>query len=214
MGKENIFENEIKKFWTDYPMINSGLCDDYKRVPIAKIFDHMDKRLRSNIWYAQDQNEPIFSNFFDYRRYCGKKILEIGYGTGWLLEEFIKVGAEVYGIDLSEAHLDICKSRFRNRNVNLRLSIASWEQIPYPDNSFDLVVSHGVLHHTENDENCVSEMQRVMKPGSKAFLMVYRKWSIKYCYQKMFKQGILRLGLFKHKFNLERFMAMSEFVNK
>ena len=147
----------------------------------------------------------MLSKYINYDSLKGKKILDIGFGTGWLTAEFQKKAKMVYGIELSKSSLKISKYRFKNcKNVNLR--IASAEKIPFKENFFDFVSSYGVLHHTSNDFKCYKEIHRVLKPGGKCFLMLYRKGGPKYWWSKLFRRGILKGGLIKHKFNVEQFI--------
>jgi SAM-dependent methyltransferase len=64
--------------------------------------------------------------------------------------------------------------------------------IPYPDNAFDKVFSHGVLHHIPDIRLAEGEIARVLKPGGELIMMVYAKWSFNY----LVAIGLLRrLGL-------------------
>jgi len=63
-----------------------------------------------------------------------------------------------------------------------------------------------VLHHAANDARCYAEVHRVLKPGGRAFLMLYRKHGVKYDYQNIFKKGVLRGGLARHRFNVDAFI--------
>jgi SAM-dependent methyltransferase len=199
---ENVSESAIQEFWTDHPMILPGI--DVKSATPEQIFEFMEKSTREKAPQLQKPGQGLFSNYFDFESYRDKTILEIGFGTGLLLNEFVKVGAKVHGIDLSKSHFELSKYRFRDDDVDLL--IASAEKIPHEDNSFDLVNAYGVLHHSQNDEQCYSEVLRVLKPGGRAFLMVYRKGGPQYYYHKIFKQGILRGGLIKSGFNMTRFI--------
>ena len=132
-------------------------------------------------------------------------MLDIGFGVGWLTNEFQKKAKNVYGIELSKTSLNLSKYRFRKcKNVFLKLGSA--EKMPFKKNFFDFVASYGVLHHAENDEVCFDEIYRVLKPGGKCFLMLYRKGGPKYWWSKIFRQGILKGGLYKHNFSIERFI--------
>jgi ubiquinone/menaquinone biosynthesis C-methylase UbiE len=144
------------------------------------------------------------AGLLDYPALKGKRVLEIGFGTGWLMRELIRSGAEVHGIDLSRTHEGLCRYRFRNENVTLQ--VASAENIPYPDNTFDLVAAWGVLHHASDDARCYAEVRRVLKPGGRTFLMLYRRQGVKYYYQNIFRKGVLGGGLFKTGFKMDEFV--------
>lgn len=198
---ENVSEASVQEFWTEHPMILPGL--DLDSATPEQIFEFTEKNIRSKVPQLQNSDEPPLARYLDYEAYRGKSVLEIGFGVGWLINEFVKCGAEVHGIDLSKSHFELSSYRFRDRIVDLR--VASAESIPFDDNSLDLVVAYGVLHHARDDELCYSEVHRVLKPNGRAFLMVYRKGGAKYYLQKLWKKGILRGGLFKHGFDTTKF---------
>ena len=204
---KNIKESEIAKFWTNNPMIFQGKEYGYKlnlNNP-DEIFKNMERIHRRKNSLHQKEDEPLLSKFIDYKNLKGKTVLDIGFGIGWLTNELQKKAKKVYGIELSKTSLKLSNYRFRNcKNVSLK--IASAEKIPFKDNFFDFITSYGVLHHAENDDNCFNEIHRVLKPGRKCFLMLYRKGGPKYWWSKLFRQGILKGGLYKHNFNIEKFI--------
>jgi ubiquinone/menaquinone biosynthesis C-methylase UbiE len=56
--------------------------------------------------------------------------------------------------------------------------VADAENLPFPDGSFDVVYSFGVLHHTPNTQKSIDEVYRVLKPGGRIIIMLYHKDSI------------------------------------
>lgn len=58
------------------------------------------------------------------------------------------------------------------------LQVADAERLPYPDNSFDLVYSWGVLHHSPNTRKAIMEVYRVLRKGGDAKVMIYHKYSL------------------------------------
>ena len=132
-----IGEEVIQKFWTEYPMIFAGL--DSRNASPERIFSFMEKETRSKMPHAQNPGEPLLSRYLDFPAYKNKKVLEIGYGTGWLMNEFINAGARMHGIDLSHTHYELAKHRFRDVE-GLNIQVASAEEIPYEPDFFDSVV--------------------------------------------------------------------------
>jgi SAM-dependent methyltransferase len=198
-------EHDIQRFWTDQPMIHPGFGFNRNSASPEEIFAHVERIMRDRGSLMQAPDAPLLSNFIDYSALQGRRVLEIGYGVGWLLNEFVKARAEVHGIDLSESHHRFSSYRFRD-DPAVRLQVASAERIPYPDNYFDFVASFGVLHHAEDDLRCYAELRRVLKPGAKAFLMLYRRGGPKYWWWKIVAQGLLRGGLIRYRFNLDNFV--------
>jgi len=109
----------------------------------------------------------------------GKICLDGGSGHGALCYQLYLLDAQkVVGIDLKPAPpQDIFKDI-----PNVAFVEASLMQAPFPDQSFDLVVSSGVLHHTLNPDNGFSELTRVLKSGGDFILGVYGKHGLfSYC---------------------------------
>lgn len=193
-----VSESQVQDFWTTFPMVyGSGATPE-------KVFEDMERVLRDQWRHMQKPNEPLLAGLIDYSAFKGKPVLEIGFGTGWLMNELVRAGAQVHGIDLSKSHLALCSHRFRNSDV--KLQVASAENIPYPESTFDLVAAWGVLHHAADDARCYAEVHRVLKPGGRMFMMVYRRGGARYCYQDIFRKGVLGGGLFRHGFNVDAFV--------
>ena len=64
------------------------------------------------------------------------------------------------------------------------------EHLPFPDDTFDVVYSNGVIHHTPNTQQVVREIFRVLKPGGKAIIMLYAEHSWHYWYRLVWEQGV------------------------
>jgi SAM-dependent methyltransferase len=107
-------------------------------------------------------------------------VLEIGCGLGTDGAQFAKAGARYTGIDLTDAAVDLAKRRFELFDLPGTFRVADAERLDFPDNSFDLVYSHGVLHHTPDTAAAVREIYRVLRPGGKAVVMLYHRDSYNY----------------------------------
>lgn len=123
--------------------------------------------------------EPYIREFAEFDRYRGRRVLEIGVGTGADHEQFARAGAELVGIDLTDRAIDHTRRRLRLRGLSSDLRRGSAEKLELPDDSVDLVYSWGVLHHVAVDvPRVVRELLRVLKPGGEAKVMIYHKHSI------------------------------------
>jgi SAM-dependent methyltransferase len=113
--------------------------------------------------------------------FTGKEVLEIGLGQGTESEQIIRRGGRWSGLDLTQASVVRVRERMRLRNLQYGdLRIGSVLRIPYPDNSFDMVFTHGVLHHVPEIAQAQAEIARVLRPGGELVMMVYAKWSLNY----------------------------------
>jgi ubiquinone/menaquinone biosynthesis C-methylase UbiE len=121
-------------------------------------------------------------------------VLEIGLGQGADSMQLINRGAKYYGIDLTEESVRRVKERFELYDKSYaKVQVANALNIPYEDDFFDLVYSHGVIHHVPDIKDIVDEIYRVLKPGGKAVVMLYHKNSFNYYISISI---IRRIGLF------------------
>lgn len=107
----------------------------------------------------------------------GARVLEIGFGMGTDLVSFARQGASVYGVDLSEEHHRLTRQNLSCRGLSAALMQADAGHLPLRSQSFDLVYSHGVLHHARDTQGCITEAYRVLKPGGRLILTVYHRYS-------------------------------------
>jgi SAM-dependent methyltransferase len=96
------------------------------------------------------------------------RILVDGCGVGMYVKALAPYAQEVYGIDIEAEYLELAA----HTAPRAHLQLAAAEVLPYPDNQFDLVLSHEVLEHVQNDRRAVSEMVRVLKPGGRGVIFV------------------------------------------
>ena len=82
---------------------------------------------------------------------------------------------------------------------NYKIIKMNAELLDFPDNSFDLVWSWGVIHHSANTKNIINEIHRVLKPGGSFKLMVYHRGWWNYYFVGFLIHGIIRGGFLKHK---------------
>ncbi|MEK7590059.1 MAG: class I SAM-dependent methyltransferase [Patescibacteria group bacterium] len=94
------------------------------------------------------------------------KILDAGCGVGTLLKELEKYG-NVSGLDFSEIAVNFCKEK----NIK-NVSIGNITKLPFPDNTFDIVLALDVVEHVEDDLSAMREIYRVMKGDGVAIITV------------------------------------------
>jgi 2-polyprenyl-6-hydroxyphenyl methylase/3-demethylubiquinone-9 3-methyltransferase len=99
------------------------------------------------------------------RGFAGLRALDIGCGGGFLAEEFARLGCEVVGVDPSSVSIEAARRHAATNGLPIDYRIASGEQLPAEDSSFDVAYCCDVLEHVSNLDRVVSETARVMKPG-------------------------------------------------
>ena len=90
-------------------------------------------------------------------------LLDLGCGTGYLLDFAKKAGFSSSGVDLSWGMLH--KAREQENGEELSLTLASASQLPFSDESFDIVLASGALVHIPKIDQVCREMLRVLRPG-------------------------------------------------
>lgn len=120
--------------------------------------------------------ETYIPNFARFDTSKGQKVLEIGVGAGTDFIQWIRQGANPTGVDMTNAAISTTQERLKREKVSeerYELVQGDAENLQFTDNLFDVVYSHGVLHHTPNTRKALSEVLRVLKPGGEARIMVY-----------------------------------------
>lgn len=115
----------------------------------------------------------------------GKDCLELGCGTGLILQEVAKYARAARGIDISPGMLE--KARGRGLDVDL----GSVTKLPYDDASFDLVYSFKVLAHVEDIGRALAEAARVTRPGGTMAFEFYNPMSLRYLAKRMAGPGAI-----------------------
>ncbi|MFQ5655029.1 MAG: methyltransferase domain-containing protein, partial [Planctomycetota bacterium] len=137
-------------------------------------------------WYREVERHryqeyaPWMPETMEFSRHGGEDVLEIGGGLGTDLCQFALHGARVTDVDLSAGHLAHAQRNFEVRGLKGLFIHQDAETLPCDDESFDLVYSNGVIHHTPRSARVVDEIYRVLRPGGQAILMVYAENSLHY----------------------------------
>ncbi len=127
--------------------------------------------------YTKEWHIPAAADFAGSR---GQKVLEIGCGLGTDGAQFAQAGADYTGVDLTEAAVELARQRFALFELPGRFQTADAENLEFADERFDVVYSHGVLHHTPDTARAIREIHRVLRPGGRAIVMLYHRNSYNY----------------------------------
>ncbi len=96
-----------------------------------------------------------------------EKVLEVGGGTGFFLLNVAQAGyiGEAHTTDISEQMVKVCVENGRRLGIEVIGETAEAEMLPFPDETFDLVMGHAFIHHVPDLATAFSEFRRVLKPG-------------------------------------------------
>jgi len=162
-------KERVRAFWQAHPC---GTKFSEAEMGTREFFERVEAHRYTKEWHI-----PEAANFAGAR---GLRVLEIGCGLGTDGAQFAAAGADYTGIDLTEASIDLARKKFELAGLRGEFRVADAEALDFPDDSFDLVYSHGVLHHTPDTASAVHEIHRVLKPGGRAMVMLYHRGSYNY----------------------------------
>jgi len=129
---------------------------------------------------TRNRLEPHIPEVVGFERWAGCTVLEGGCGIGTDGARFAAAGASYTGVDASPAAVTLARRRFELAGLQGRFVRTSITNLPFPDNHFDLVFSHGVIHHIDDTAGALAEFGRVLKPGGTLLVMVYHRRSVNY----------------------------------
>lgn len=139
--------------------------------------------------YQTEWHIPLLVPFAESR---GKSVLEIGCGNGADGVMFAQQGARYTGVDLTPEAVGATRRHFEILGLDGTFQTENAEHLSFPADTFDIVYSHGVLHHTVHPAQAIDEVYRVLKPGGRAIIMLYHKSSFNY-YVRIMSYMRLRL---------------------
>jgi 2-polyprenyl-3-methyl-5-hydroxy-6-metoxy-1,4-benzoquinol methylase len=159
----------VEEFWDEH-------VHDWKiaksKPGTAEFFEEIEEYRYEKLDYLADA--------IDFERFSGKSILDVGVGVGNDLSRFARAGGIVTGVDLSKKSIELATANFRFRKLEGDFYKMNAESLQFPDNYFDAVFCHTVLHFTPNPDAMIREIHRVLKPGGEAILMTInrRSWML------------------------------------
>ena len=167
--EDSDLKERVRAFWQEHPC-GSKFSD--AEIGTREFFDRVEQHRYEKEWHI-----PAAAGFASTR---GLKVLEIGCGVGTDGLQFARAGADYTGVDLTEAAVGLARKNFASAGVAGEFRMSDAESLDFADESFDVVYSHGVLHHTPDIEAAVREIHRVLKPGGRAIVMLYHRGSYNY----------------------------------
>ena len=148
---------------------------------------------------ARREFAPWMAEQLAYEEAAGLEVLDVGCGQGIDLCEFALAGAHVTGLDLTPRHIELAREHAAQAEVEVTALEGDAEQMPFAEESFDRVISNGVLHHTPDIEKALCEIRRVLRPGGKFTVILYNRNSFYYLLGKVLWVGIKQGMLFRER---------------
>jgi SAM-dependent methyltransferase len=135
---------------------------------------------------------PWMPSVMGFNDFQGARLVEIGCGMGTDLLQFARGGAHCTGVDLTPRSIEISRLHFDLYRMRADFVLSDAERLPFADESFDVVYSNGVLHHTPGTAAAVREVHRILRPGGLAKVMLYHRHSLYYWSEIILHRGLVR----------------------
>ena len=147
--------------------------------------------------HRYEKYAPWMSEVMGFSDVAGTRLLEVGCGMGTDLLQFARGGAGVTGVDLTPRSVETSRHHLKLYGQTGDFALTDAETLPFAEESFDVVYSNGVLHHTPDTAGAVREIHRVLRPGGLARVMLYHRRSWNYWVEIMLHRGLLRGQFFR-----------------
>jgi ubiquinone/menaquinone biosynthesis C-methylase UbiE len=181
--------DDVRSFWDKNPLL-SGEIDE--PIGTKTWFDEFD-RIKTNDVFLNDLTQWIPQKLTNIR------ILDVGCGPGYWNRIFGKKNLEYHGIDISPKTVGLANKSKQIYELNGSIKTGNAEQLEFPDDYFDFVISEGVIHHTPNTQKCINEIYRVLSKNGTARVGLYYKNIFTRIrplfYIGLFLMKVFRLGL-------------------
>jgi SAM-dependent methyltransferase len=163
---------DVQQFWDTHPC---NIRHSPRTVGTREFFDDVEQRK----YFV----EPHIPPFAEFDRWKGKRVLEVGCGIGTTTIGFARAGAHVTAIDLSSESAGLTRQRAAVYGVDDRVTVhvGNAEELSsiVPVETYDLVWSFGVVHHSPHPVRVVRQIRKYMDARSELRLMVYSRVSYK-----------------------------------
>jgi SAM-dependent methyltransferase len=168
-------ELAVKEFWQAHP------CGDAQVGGLRGRFQGDYEKFFTDYDQFRYRTEHHIPACIAALNVAGKRVLEIGLGEGAESERLIREGARWSGVDLTAEAVERVRTRLTLRELpHDEVRQGSVLDLPFADGTFDMVFSHGVLHHVPEIKQAQGEIHRVLRPGGELVMMVYARWSLNY----------------------------------
>jgi ubiquinone/menaquinone biosynthesis C-methylase UbiE len=160
-GEYGSLKESVRRHWDAEPCGTRDIPESDRR----RFFRNLERDR-----YAR---EPYIHAFARFARGRGRDVLEVGVGAGTDFVNWVRHGAQAQGVDLTLRGVELTRERLSLEGLHAEVRIADAERLPFADESFDIVYSYGVLHHSPDTAHAIREVERVLRPGGTALVMIY-----------------------------------------
>ncbi|WP_052473412.1 class I SAM-dependent methyltransferase [Paramagnetospirillum magnetotacticum] len=155
---------DVREYWNRNPLLSHELASPGS----PAFFASLDTAKR-------EDSDRFAMDYWEFGQWAGQRVLDIGCGPGWLTVQYARGGAQVDSVDLTPRAVELAQAHLALHGQSATVREGNAEELPFPDDQFDLVAASGVLHHTPDTQATFREAFRVTKPGGQGKITLYRK---------------------------------------
>lgn len=185
-----------RAWWESHPMRYDWNASIPHPPETRAWYEEVDRRFLSAS--VVPQRERPFDTLIPFAQLPQMSVLEIGVGMGCHAQLLASAAGSFVGIDLTAAAVAATRRRLEICGLRKPILQMNAEQLSFPDSSFDLVWSWGVIHHAADTAAVLREIHRVLKPGGRAGIMVYHRAFVPWYIYDGLCRGVLLGGLRRH----------------
>ncbi len=164
-----------RSWWQSNPMRYDWFGDHEVEEFSREFYEQVDKRFFDATRHFMPWKKIPFDPLVDFEALADQDVLEIGVGNGSHAQLFSSHAKSFNGIDLTDYAVESTTRRLECFGIDAKIQQMDAENLEFPDESFDLVWSWGVIHHSADTRQILSEIARVLRPGGRCITMVYHR---------------------------------------
>ncbi len=175
----------VQSYWNQNP---AGYAEvKHLQQDRLAFFDERDRQTQ--------QLYPRLDDEYEFARAKNKLTLELGCGMGYNAQRLAQNGARLIVMDLAPNAVRLTRERFTLRRLSAQFLIADAEHLPFNDETFEMIFSSGVIHHSPDTQAAADEITRALQRGGESTVMIYHRDSIWFWWDITLKLGGLMLAL-------------------
>ncbi len=170
-----------------------------------KVLKQYNQWANEHDWKTAKYDKESRKSFYSFINFetKGKKLLDIGCGSGYDLMHYEKMGFDCFGVDASEEEVKIGQTRFPEEKIKVGYSYA----LPFEDESFDVIVSKYAAQTFEDIASFYEEVNRVLKP--EGYIVLLATSTMRHFLEKTekprdyFKKEVVTSWIYDHSLPLQ-----------
>lgn len=149
-----------RDYYNKYATLHDPSKQEINLAPVLNVLNGIERRPWNSYWAIYE---------FAINEYTkDSSLLDFGTGPGENALKLAQIGYQISGFDISDKNIEIAQELFKSKDKQADFQVSFAEELPYADNSFDMIVGIDILHHVDIEKS-INECYRVLKNGGKAF---------------------------------------------